>query len=289
MVFSKYYRPGFLLSRTLFEKILQQSSYQQFILHAAFFSYPRTLRAGFHPRSRTASVSPNHLQLHSIALNKKYIHTKRSRGFFSPSRLNSAEMVSLVEGAELVTLARTAVEKYLQESVKIRSEKKMPEKAGIFVTLNYLTSTKNEYLRGCIGFPLPEKPVFEGVIEAAIAAATEDPRFPPIDKNEIDNIIFEVSVLSPPEEIKANPADYRKEIQIGRDGLILHWRFGSGLLLPQVPVELKWDVEEYLSNICYKAGAPPDVWLEPSSKLYKFQAAVFKEVEPRGKIIRVEF
>jgi uncharacterized protein (TIGR00296 family) len=194
-------------------------------------------------------------------------------------------LISVIEGAELVRLARIAVEKYLLESVIIKSERDMLEKAGIFVTLNYVTISKNEYLRGCIGFPLPEKPLYQGVIEAAIAAATEDPRFPPLDRQELDNIIFEVSVLTPPQEVRASPADYGKEIQIGRDGLILQWRFGSGLLLPQVPIELKWDVEEYLANICYKAGAPPDVWLDPISKLYKFQAAVFKEVEPKGKII----
>lgn len=201
--------------------------------------------------------------------------------------MNKAGLISVIEGVELVRLARIAVEKYLQESVTIKSEKDMLEKAGIFVTLNYVTVTKKEYLRGCIGFPLPERPLYQGVIEAAIAAATEDPRFPPLDRQELDNIIFEVSILTPPQEIRASPADYQKEIQIGRDGLILHWRFGSGLLLPQVPIELKWDVEEYLANICYKAGAPPDVWLDPTSKLYKFQAAVFKEVEPKGKITRL--
>lgn len=194
-------------------------------------------------------------------------------------------MISVIEGAELVRLARIAVEKYLQESVMIKPEKDMLEKAGIFVTLNYVNINKKEYLRGCIGFPLPEKPLNQGVIEAAIAAATEDPRFPPLDRQELDNIIFEVSVLTPPQEISAGPSDYGKEIEIGRDGLILQWRFGSGLLLPQVPIELKWDVEEYLANICYKAGAPPDVWLDPTSKLYKFQAAIFKEAEPKGKII----
>ena len=194
-------------------------------------------------------------------------------------------MISVIEGAELVRLARIAVEKYLQESVMIKPEKDMLEKAGIFVTLNYVNIRKKEYLRGCIGFPLPEKPLNQGVIEAAIAAATEDPRFPPLDRQELDNIIFELSVLTPPQEIRAGPSDYGKEIEIGRDGLILQWRFGSGLLLPQVPIELKWDVEEYLANICYKAGAPPDVWLDPTSKLYKFQAAVFKEAEPKGKII----
>ena len=196
-------------------------------------------------------------------------------------------MISLIEGAELVRLARTAVEKYLQESTIIKSERDTQEKAGVFVTLNYVTTTKKEYLRGCIGFPLPERTLYQGVIEAAIAAATEDPRFPPLDMQELDNILFEISVLTPPERITVSPADYGKEIEIGRDGLILQWRFGSGLLLPQVPVELKWDVEQYLANICYKAGAPPDVWLDPSSKLYKFQATVFKEVEPKGEVIRL--
>ncbi len=170
----------------------------------------------------------------------------------------------------------------------IKPEYNSSEKAGIFVTLNYLTSSKKEYLRGCIGFPLPEKVIYQGVIEAAIAAATEDPRFPPLDIQELENIIFEVSILSHPQGIRAkNPAEYRKEIEIGKDGLLLRWRFGSGLLLPQVPLELHWDVDEYLANICYKAGAPPDVWLDPNTKLYKFQAQVFKEVIPRGEIVRV--
>jgi uncharacterized protein (TIGR00296 family) len=201
--------------------------------------------------------------------------------------VNKAGLISLIEGAELVRLARTAVEKYLQESTIIKSERDTQEKAGVFVTLNYITTTKKEYLRGCIGFPLPERPLYQGVVEAAIAAATEDPRFPPLDIQELDNVLFEISVLTPPERITVSPADYGKEIEIGRDGLILQWRFGSGLLLPQVPVELKWDVEQYLANICYKAGAPPDVWLDPSSKLYKFQATVFKEVESKGEVIRL--
>lgn len=196
-------------------------------------------------------------------------------------------MISLIEGAELVRLARVAVEKYLQESIIIKSEKHTLEKAGVFVTLNYVTSSKKEYLRGCIGFPLPEKPLYQGVVEAAIAAATEDPRFPPLDRQELNNIVFEVSVLTSPQQISVSPAEYGKEIEIGRDGLILQWRFGSGLLLPQVPVELKWNVEEYLANICYKAGAPPDVWIDPSSKLYKFQAVVFKEVEPKGEVVQL--
>jgi uncharacterized protein len=195
-------------------------------------------------------------------------------------------LISLNEGTELIKLARTAVEKYLQESVIIKPEKDGLDKAGIFVTLTYLNTNKQEQLRGCIGFPLPVKNLYASVIEAAIAAATEDPRFLPLDREELDKIIFEISILTAPEEIRVSGADYRQEIKVGRDGLILHCRYGAGLLLPQVPIELGWDVEEYLANICYKAGAPPDAWLDASSKLYKFSAILFKELEPRGKVVR---
>lgn len=185
-------------------------------------------------------------------------------------------------------LARKAVETYLKESKIIRPENDDSVKAGVFVTLNYLTRNREEHLRGCIGFPLPEKILRHSVVEAAIAAATEDPRFPPVDTKELDSMIFEVSVLTPLEEIKAKPADYRNEIKIGRDGLVMRWRYGSGLLLPQVPLELKWNVDEYLANICYKAGAPADAWMDSATKLFKFQAIVFKETEPRGRVIRLK-
>lgn len=196
-------------------------------------------------------------------------------------------MNSVGEGAELVRLARRAVETYLRDFTVIRPEKDSPDRAGVFVSLNYLTRNKEEHLRGCIGFLVPEKKLHQSVIAAAIAAATEDPRFPPVDRQELDRMIFEVSVLTPPEEIQVRPAEYKKEIRIGRDGLVLRWRHGSGLLLPQVPVELKWDVDEYLANICYKSGAPADAWLDPTSKLYKFQAIVFKEMTPKGTVIRL--
>jgi len=197
-------------------------------------------------------------------------------------------LISEGEGAELVRLARRAVEIYLRESKVVKPEGEGVVKAGVFVTLNYLTENKEEHLRGCVGFPMPEKRLRQSVVEAAIASATEDPRFPPVDRQELDNMIFEVSVLSPPEQITTKPADYKKEIKIGQDGLVLRWRHGSGLLLPQVPVELKWGIDEYLANICYKAGAPADAWMDPATKLYKFQAIVFKEVEPNGNVARLE-
>ncbi|AIF83809.1 uncharacterized protein, PH0010 family [Candidatus Nitrososphaera evergladensis SR1] len=195
-------------------------------------------------------------------------------------------MISDAEGAELVRLARLAVEKYVVESVVVKKPAMELPKSGVFVTINYLTRN-GEDLRGCIGFPLPYKELHQSVIEAAIAAAVDDPRFPPVDGKELEHLTFEVSVLTEPEEIPGGPVERKKRIAIGRDGLLLKWKHGSGLLLPQVPVELGWDIDEYLANICYKAGAPPDVWLDPSSKLFTFQAAIFKEERPKGDIVRL--
>jgi uncharacterized protein (TIGR00296 family) len=199
-------------------------------------------------------------------------------------------MISDREGEQLVRLARRAVEEYLNESIVVNFDNmyQFSQKAGVFVTLNYV-SNNEEHLRGCIGFPIPDKKLYQSVIEAAIAAATQDPRFPPIGKEELANVIFEVSVLTSPEKINVqSPKEYQNHIKIGRDGLILRSEYGSGLLLPQVPVELKWDIDEYLANICYKAGAPPDTWLVPESQLYRFEATVYRESEPNGKIIKVE-
>lgn len=198
--------------------------------------------------------------------------------------------MSEIYGEKIVKLARKAVGKYLNESVVINADNSygLSQKAGVFVTLNYLSNNK-EYLRGCVGFPVAEKTLYQSVIEAAVAAATQDPRFEPINKEDIENIIFEVSVLSRPEKIEVqNPKDYKNHIKIGRDGLILKCKYGSGLLLPQVPVELNWDIDEYLANICYKAGAPPDAWLMPESQLFKFGAIIYKEIEPNGNVKKVD-
>ena len=199
-------------------------------------------------------------------------------------------MISNLEGEQLVKLARKAVQKYLGESVDIDidSLERFSQKTGIFVTLISVRS-KEELLRGCIGFPLPEKKLYQSVVEAAIAAATQDPRFTPVKKEELASIIFEVSILTPPEEIRVqNLNEYPSHIKLGRDGLLLKWKYGTGLLLPQVPIELKWDIYEYLANICFKSGAPPDVWFMPESKLYRFQAIIYKESVPNGVVIRVE-
>jgi uncharacterized protein len=192
------------------------------------------------------------------------------------------------DGQTLVKTARLVVTEYLKEGKKIELPKEIKSrfsyKSGVFVTLN-----KKENLRGCIGFPTPDKILHQSLLDAAISSSTEDPRFPPVRFEELNDITFEVTVLTPPVEIRVNnPTEYPKMIKIGRDGLVVKWEFGAGLLLPQVPVEYGWNEEEFLGHTCEKAGAPFDYWKQKSVKILKFEGIVFKETEPNGQIKRLE-
>lgn len=189
------------------------------------------------------------------------------------------------DGTELVKMARKAVTEILRNNSKISDitfDSKFDFSSGVFVTLN-----KKDSLRGCIGFPLPVKKLSEGLIDAAISAATHDTRFSPVTADELDEIVFEVTVLTPPVEIKANhPSEYLSEIKVGRDGLIVENSYTSGLLLPQVPTEYGWNVEEFLEYTCQKAGLEKDAWKDKETKISKFQGVIFKEETPNGNIIR---
>ncbi|PVX24801.1 MAG: TIGR00296 family protein, partial [Candidatus Bathyarchaeum sp.] len=185
------------------------------------------------------------------------------------------------EGEFLVNLARQTVTERLKSgrtlNVPEDVSSKLMELCGVFVTLNIISNgAKN--LRGCIGLPYPTTPLAEAVIEAAVSAATQDPRFPPVATDELDQIVFEVSVLTPPELVTVEkPTDYMTKIKVGRDGLILEKGYHKGLLLPQVPVELNWNTEEFLCQTAMKAGLPPDSWLIKDTKIYRFQAIIFEE------------
>ena len=144
-------------------------------------------------------------------------------------------------------------------------------------------------LRGCIGYPLPHLPLIDAVIESSISSATKDSRFSRVKAVELDNIIVEVSALTPPEEIKVNnPEEYLEKIKIGRDGLIVEYSGNSGLLLPQVPVDWKWDVKTYLEHLMQKAWLPSNIWKEKDVKISSFQAEIFEEETPRGEVVRRE-
>ena len=192
------------------------------------------------------------------------------------------------DGDVLVKTARKAVTEFLSNGNRMKLEpdleKKFSFNSGVFVTLN-----NPDGLRGCIGFPMPDKKLSRAIVDGAIAAATEDPRFSPVTMKELDNIVFEVTVLTPPVEIDvSDPMEYLSKIKVGRDGLIIRHSFSSGLLLPQVPVEYGWNVEEFLQHTCEKAGLARDTWKNESVKIEKFEGIIFKEETPNGIIVREE-
>lgn len=191
--------------------------------------------------------------------------------------------MNLSEGEKLVKLARQSVSSaFMKKDIKPLEEFK--EKQGVFVTL----LTTAHVLRGCIGFPEPFYPLSEALIKAARHAAFSDSRFLPVKKEELDEIIFEVSILTKPELIKVkNPEEYLKKIEIGKDGLIVEEESFRGLLLPQVALEQGWNAKEFLNQTCLKAGLLEETWREGTCKIYKFQTEIFKEESPNGKIVKV--
>ena len=196
--------------------------------------------------------------------------------------------LSDLDGEILVKTAREAATEYLKTKKRIALPEDVKSKfsfdSGVFVTLN-----NRGGLRGCIGVALPEKKLYQSLVDAAISSATEDPRFPPVKYEELDEITFEVTVLTPPIQVKVgDPLEYPSKIRVGRDGLIVKWEYGSGLLLPQVPTEYGWNEEEFLCQTCEKAGAPRDCWKRRETMILKFEGIVFKESNPKQKAVRVQ-
>lgn len=185
-------------------------------------------------------------------------------------------MISEENGQYLVEVAKNAISTYLETGRRPFIPEDCPEELkkelGVFVTLN-----KKHRLRGCIGYPEPVKSLIESTIDVAIAAAFDDPRFPELKKEEYNDLEFEVTVLTQPELIEiAHPDQYLKEIEIGRDGLIIQKGYARGLLLPQVAQENGFSVEEFLDHTCMKAGISADSWMDESCDVYKFQGQIFK-------------
>ena len=194
---------------------------------------------------------------------------------------------SLEDGRTLVRAARSAIELHIRSprfdrEIVERHISRFGAPSGVFVTIeHYPTMT----LRGCIGFPNPTGPLNKRLVEAAIAASSEDARFAPVSHRELEEIVIEVSILTNPEAIKQRTEKGRlREIRIGRDGLIIRYGFKSGILLPDVPAKEGWSKEEFLQNVCMKAGLRADAWKRPEIELCRFTAQVFREMEPSGRI-----
>lgn len=184
-------------------------------------------------------------------------------------------MLTKEDGSFLLKLARSTVENFVKNhktDKPLKYPESLQEQRGIFCTI-YKMPEKN--LRGCIGLPYPVMPLIEAVIQSAVSACSDDPRFRPLREAELDKIKIELSVLTEPKLIEA--PDFVNKIKIGEDGLIIQHGPYSGLLLPQVATEYGWGVEEFLDNLCEKAGMHAGMWKEKGIMLYKFQAQIFSE------------
>jgi len=172
---------------------------------------------------------------------------------------------------DLLQLARGSLEAHFrgQPAPRLASDRAeaFGEPRGLFVTLR-----RGGQLRGCIGTLSPEGDLTRVVAEFARRAAFEDPRFPPLEPEELPDCQIEISVLTAPQ-----PLEDLAEIVIGRDGLIVEGRGRRGLLLPQVATEWGFSPTRFLQETCRKAGLPPDAWRRPEVRFWKFQAEVFEE------------
>ncbi len=187
----------------------------------------------------------------------------------SASREASDEL-SIAEQKSLLAIARNTLETHVRTGRVMPAEAAtalLAEKRGAFVTLH-----KHGELRGCIGYVEAVKPLYQAVSDMAVAASSEDPRFPPVTPEELDDIDIEVTVLSPLRRLGSPDS-----VVVGRHGLVIRKGFHSGLLLPQVPIEQGWNREQFLAHTCRKAGLAPTAWQDPDAQLFCFTGQVFGE------------
>jgi uncharacterized protein len=196
-------------------------------------------------------------------------------------------LLSTEDGTTLVRAARQAIAdhldgKNLDSVANASSELRAPR--GVFVTL--FANARSRRLRGCIGNPFPKTSLLNETMRCAVDAATMDPRFVPVRKDDfLQSVVVEVTVLSPLEDILVkSPLDLISNIKVGRDGLLVDGFGTRGLLLPQVAVDEDFDEEGFLNECCLKAGLMPDAWVTGSVRVARFQGQIFSEDEPGGRV-----
>ncbi len=180
------------------------------------------------------------------------------------SELNSKEKEILL------AIARQAIVQGVEtgeEYIEPREEKHLNQRNGCFVTIK-----QSGRLRGCIGNFQSELPLFREVAQMALASSSQDPRFYPMKREDLNNFTLEISVLSPLQKIEEIA-----EIEVGTHGIYIEKGFHRGVLLPQVATEHNWDRDTFLQQTCMKAGLATNAWQAEDSDIYIFSAQIFGE------------
>jgi AmmeMemoRadiSam system protein A len=182
-------------------------------------------------------------------------------------------MTSAADRAVLLQLARAAIVAHASgQSLSAAAPASVgAQRAAAFVTLHH-----GDKLRGCIGHLAADEPLSVIIPRCAIAASSEDPRFPPVTASEVPHLTIELSILGPLEPVRGP-----SEIEIGRHGLVVEQGCHRGLLLPQVATEWQWDADTFLAQTCRKAGLPVDAW-KHGAAVWRFEAEVFGEADARA-------
>ena len=182
--------------------------------------------------------------------------------------------LSTAEKQLLLQVARDSIAAQLKGKAATpvkASSQVLTEPRGAFVSLH-----RRGQLRGCIGYIEAVKPLLETVTEMAPAAAFQDPRFRPLQADELADLEIEISVLTPMRLIKRP-----EEIEVGKHGLYIVRGLNRGLLLPQVATQYNWDRRTFLAQTCNKAGLPPDAWKDPNTQIFIFMADIFSDHPPQ--------
>lgn len=179
-------------------------------------------------------------------------------------------MLSQEQRNQLLRIARESIEAAVhgrRHAIELAAyDDELNRPSGAFVSLH----TREGDLRGCIGSIHPVAPLCEAVSSSAVSAATRDPRFHPVHRDEVGLLHIEISVMSAIVRVGSI-----EEITVGRDGLIVTRGGRAGLLLPQVATEYGWDRETFLRQTCNKAGLSHDAWLSADCRIERFSAEVF--------------
>lgn len=182
----------------------------------------------------------------------------------------------------MTTLARKSIEHYLttgekytpflEEMVLKKNDSNLLARRGTFVTI-----TKKGELRGCIGSLVPKQSIYLDIVENAVKAATEDPRFPPLKKEELKDIKIEVSVLDFPQQlIVKNNSEAPRLLTPGEDGVILYYKMNQSTFLPDVWRSIR-SPTRFLTELCKKQGSPPDCWKQPEAHFYTYRTISVSE------------